>query len=70
MQYLVPNGTKKRKGSNASTREFEAGTQKWFFCSYGAAQLSKRMDDEATSCEVSGTLDRTKEVNEITATCR
>jgi hypothetical protein len=70
MQYLVPGATKKRKGSSASTWTFDASTQKWFFCSYGAAQLSKRMDDKSTTCEITATLDQTGEIAGIAAVCR
>lgn len=70
MQYLVPNDTKKHKGGSTSTWAFDAGEQKWFYCSYGATQLSKRMDDKATVCDVTGKLDRTGAVDDIAVVCR
>jgi hypothetical protein len=72
MQYLVPGGSKKVKGGSASTWHFDAGEEKWLYCTYGrmAVQLSKRMDDKATTCEVTAKLERKDAVISITAVCR
>jgi hypothetical protein len=64
--YLRPEV---RKGVSRYT--FDAGEEKWLYCSYGAAvQLAKRMDDKATRCEVSSTKDSTGALATITANCR
>jgi hypothetical protein len=72
MQYLVPGGSKKVKGGSASTWTFDAGEEKWLYCTYGrmAVQLSKRMDDKATMCEVTAKLERKDVITSITAVCR
>jgi hypothetical protein len=72
MQYLVPGSSKKVKGGSASTWSFDAGEEKWLYCTYGrmAVQLSKRMDDKATTCEVTAKLERKDVVTSITAVCR
>jgi hypothetical protein len=47
--YLVPT----RSTRNRQVFEFEPGDrQRWLWCSYGAAQLSRRLDDGATVCTV------------------
>jgi hypothetical protein len=58
-----------RKGLARYT--FDAGEEKWLYCSYGAAvQLAKRMDDKATRCELSSTKDQAGALAAITAVCR
>lgn len=56
MTYLVPS----KHTRTTQTFEFQKGDwQRWLWCSYGAAQLSRRLDDAATSCTVtSRTLKR------------
>lgn len=50
--YLVPN----RSTRDQQVFEFEPGyRQRWLWCSYGPAQLSRRLDDAATVCTVSTT---------------
>ncbi len=47
--YLVPT----RSTRNRQVFEFEPGDrQRWLWCSYGSAQLSRRLDDKATVCTV------------------
>jgi hypothetical protein len=72
MQYLVPAGSKKVKGGEASTWSFDPGEEKWLYCTYGkmAIQLSKRMDDKATICEVTAKLERKDVITSIAAVCR
>jgi hypothetical protein len=70
--YLVPAGSKKVKGGEASTWSFDPGQEKWLYCTYGkmAVQLSKRMDDKATTCEVTAKLERKDVITSISAVCR
>nr|WP_307727321.1 STY0301 family protein [Telluria mixta] len=72
MQYLVPTSSKKVKGGGASTWNFDPGEQKWLYCTYGkmAVQLAKRMDDKATTCEVTVTYERKDVIAGIMAFCR
>lgn len=64
--YLKPEVT--RKGTSRYT--FDAGEEKWLYCSYGAAvQLAKRMDDKSTHCEVSSKT-RGGMIEKLTAVCR
>jgi hypothetical protein len=72
MQYLVPASSKKMKGDAVSTWNFDPGEQKWLYCTYGrmAIQLSKRMDDEATRCDVTVRRERQGAISGITAVCR
>ena len=48
MEYLVPD----RQGRDNQVFDFQAGDrQRWLWCGYsGGAQLSRRMDDQATKC--------------------
>lgn len=72
MQYLVPARSKKIKDGGASTWDFEPGEEKWLYCTYGrmAVQLSKRMDDAATVCEISSLKDQGGGIAQIKAVCR
>lgn len=72
MQYLVPASSKKVKGDAISTWNFDRGEQKWLYCTYGrmAVQLAKRMDDQATRCEVTVRYERKAAISGITAVCR
>jgi hypothetical protein len=72
MAYLVPASSRKLKGGGASTWNFEPGEQKWLYCYYGGitVQLSKRMDDKATRCELTTKTDETKAITGITAVCK
>jgi hypothetical protein len=72
MGYLVPGVSKKVKGGDSSTWGFEPGEEKWLYCTYGkmAIQLSKRMDDKATTCELIAKLERKDVITSITAVCR
>jgi hypothetical protein len=72
MQYLVPNGSRKVKGGSVISWEFDAGDEKWLWCSYGtnALQVAKRMDDPATLCEVTVKEARRGVISEMIAECR
>lgn len=72
LQYLVPAGSKKIKGGETSTWNFDAGDEKWLYCTYGrmAVQLSKRMNDRSKTCEVTAKLERKDVISSITAVCR
>jgi hypothetical protein len=72
MQYLVPSSSRKVKGGGTSTWNFDPSEQKWVYCTYGrmAVQLAKRMDDQATTCQVTVKYERKDVVAEITAVCR
>ena len=72
MQYLVPSNSRKVKGGGTSIWSFDPGEQKWVYCTYGrmAVQLAKRMDDQATTCQVTVKYERKDVVAEITAVCR
>jgi hypothetical protein len=72
MQYLAPASSKKFKGGGSSAWNFEPGEEKWLYCNYGgiAVQLSKRIDDKATRCEVTATLDQVGAIKAITAVCK
>lgn len=61
MTYLVPSSTKAGKNSGSSTWVFAAGDEKWVYCRYGASgliQLTKRLDDAATSCTITRASDK------------
>src|SRR5450830_1025473 len=52
MLYLVPNATTR----TTHTFEFEPGDrQRWLWCAYGPAQLSKRLPDSVTRCVITTT---------------
>lgn len=70
--YLVPNSTKKAKGSAVDTWAFQPGEEKWLWCGYGSEviQLAKRMDDKATHCTITGKEDRHGWIVEITVVCK
>ncbi|TQK10268.1 STY0301 family protein [Herbaspirillum sp. SJZ107] len=72
MRYLVQASSKKAKGATISTWNFQPGEEKWLYCTYGkmAVQLSRRMDDRATVCEVTATTSSKGSVTSITAACR
>lgn len=72
MGYLVPGASKKTKGGETSTWKFDPGEEKWLFCTYGrmAVQFAKRMDDKATTCEVTAKLERKDVITSITAVCK
>lgn len=49
MLYLVPN----KSTPNTQTFEFAAGDrQRWLWCTYGGAQLARRLDNTATQCVI------------------
>jgi hypothetical protein len=72
MNYLVPASWKKVRGGSSSTWKFTAGEEKWFYCAYGRAtiELSKRMDDKATTCIVASKDDDAGALGNLTVTCR
>lgn len=72
MQYLVQGGSRKERGGTTSTWSFDAGEEKWLYCTYGkmSVQLSKRMDDKATTCEVTAKRASKDVISSITAACR
>lgn len=68
MAYLVP--TKRKPG--ASTWLFDRGEEKWLYCTYdgsAAIQISRRLDDAATVCELSHKKDEHGSIMEMMATC-
>lgn len=73
MADLVPAREKKAKGRTATTWRFAAGSEKWLYCTYdgsSAIQISKRLDDAATECELSHTRDAFGSIAEMVAACR
>lgn len=73
MTYLVPGGSKKAKGRSSSTWGFAGGDEKWLYCTYdggGAIQISKRMPDAATECELSHKKDEFGSIADMRADCR
>ena len=72
MTYLVPNSRNRGKAGASSTWVFAAGDEKWLYCRYGATglvQLSKRLDDAATSCTITSTSDKRGAVTCATVAC-
>jgi hypothetical protein len=56
MTYLVPANSKKRKDGSVTIWQFAGGGEKWLYCTYdgsAAIQISRRLDDTSTRCEVS-----------------
>jgi hypothetical protein len=56
MAYLVPANSKTLKRGAPAIWRFAAGDEKWLYCTYdrsAAVQISRRMDDAATVCELS-----------------
>jgi hypothetical protein len=72
MGYLVPASTRKTKSGGVASWQFEAGEEKWLYCSYGtdAIQVAKRMDDKATECTVTSREERKGAIVELTAACK
>jgi hypothetical protein len=73
MTYLVPADSKKQKGRSTSTWRFAGGDEKWLYCTYdrsGAIQISRRMDDAATECQLSYREDRPGNIVEMAALCK
>lgn len=72
MQYLVPASSKRAPAGGSSTWKFAAGEEKWFFCAYGGqtVELSRRMDDKATTCVATSRRDEVGALVELTAACR
>lgn len=70
--YLVPTTAKKAKGRDIDFWTFDKGEEKWLWCGYGreVIQLTKRMDDRATRCEMTGKEDRPGVYIEITLICK
>jgi hypothetical protein len=72
MQYLVPAGSKKTKAGTTLTYAFDAGEEKWIWCTYGgtgAVQISKRMDDAASECALTYKETRRDGITEMYAAC-
>ncbi len=71
MAYLVPAASKAIKGRSKEVWHFDAGEQKWLYCSYGTAalQLSKRMDDAATECTITTREERKGVIVSLAADC-
>lgn len=70
---LVPWGSRKLKGGATSTWKFGAGDEKWLYCTYdgsAAIQISKRLSDAATHCELSHKRDEHGSMSEMVAVCR
>lgn len=72
MAYLVPNGNRKIKGGYVTIYEFDAGEEKWFWCEYAtpAIQITKRMGDAATKCELTTREERRGIYTEVKVTCK
>jgi hypothetical protein len=73
MTYLVPAGSKKLKRGAVTTWRFGAGDEKWMYCTYdgsAAIQISRRLDDGATVCELSNKKDEHGSIGEMVAVCR
>lgn len=70
--YLVPESTKKLQGGNVDSWSFDKGGEKWLWCGYGreVIQLSKRMNDAATRCEMTGKEERSGVYLETTLVCK
>ena len=72
MTYLVPSSRKPGKTSGSSTWVFAAGDEKWFYCRYGGTgvvQLSKRLDDAATSCTITRASDKREAITRAAVAC-
>lgn len=71
MGYLVPFRSTLSKHGSVQTFVFEAGEERWLWCSYGrgSPQLAQRLDDEGTKCTVTRKETKSEGVTEITARC-
>jgi hypothetical protein len=71
MGYLVPFRSKSAKGATTLTFVFEAGEEKWLWCSYGSRspQLAKRLDDRATECTLIYAHTKQDGITDMYATC-
>ena len=69
--YLVPASAMKHRGETRLSWRFDAGEEKWIWCSYGAraVQLSKRLDDNATRCSVIYKESKQDGINYLYAEC-
>jgi hypothetical protein len=73
LSYLVPSGSRKIKGGAASSWQFEAGEEKWLYCTYGGSsviQIAKRLDDAATECTLTHRETKLDGITEMAAVCR
>jgi len=73
MADLVPVSEKKAKGRTTLAWRFAAGAEKWLYCTYdgsAAIQISKRLDDAATECELSHKRDSYGSIADMVAVCR
>lgn len=70
--YLVPDKIQSSKGRDSTTFVFDAGEEKWLWCTYGvgAPQLAMRLSDGATECTVLSKRDKQGSILETAATCR
>lgn len=72
MTYLVPSSGNPGKAVGSSTWVFAAGDEKWLYCRYGGTglvQLSKRLDEAATSCTITSTSDKRGAVTRAAVAC-
>jgi hypothetical protein len=73
MTYLIGEGTSRRKGRSVSVWRFNPGEEKWLYCTYdrsGAIQISKRLEDSATECELSHRPDKYGHFTDMVVACR
>jgi hypothetical protein len=73
MTYLVPAGSKKRKSGATTIWRFDGGDEKWMYCTYdgsSAIQISRRLSDSATECQLSYREDRPGNIVSMEAVCK
>lgn len=73
MTYLVPADSKKQNGINKTAWSFEGGGEKWLYCTYdgsSAIQISRRLDDKTTRCEVSSKTGKMGSIEVADIECR
>jgi hypothetical protein len=73
MTYLVPHRTRNLKNGAATTWVFAPEDEKWLYCTYdgsSAIQISRRMDEASTECELSYKKSKFGGIGEMTAVCR
>jgi hypothetical protein len=73
MTYLVPAADRKAKGRAASVWKFAGGDEKWLYCTYdgsAAIQISRRVSDAATQCELSHRRNQYGSIADMQVTCK
>jgi hypothetical protein len=73
MTYLVPADSAKGKAGATSVWRFAGGDEKWMYCTYdgsAAIQISKRLANAATECQLSYKEDRPGNIVEMQAVCK